>query len=61
MAFNDADLHNILALIGFGFQKGAVTSQDHAKVLLILEDKVKAALTPTEEVADGNDVPSDSE
>ena len=56
MEFNKADLHNIQALITFGFNKGAVTSQDQAKVLLFLEEKVKNALEA--EVEDGNNVPA---
>lgn len=56
MEFTKADLNNIQALITFGFQKGAVTSQDHAKVLLFLEEKVKTALMS--EVEDGDNVPA---
>jgi len=60
--FNTADLRNIQALITHGFQNGIVISQDHAKVLLVLEQKVQAQLAPVEEspeVEDGNDIPAD--
>jgi hypothetical protein len=56
MAFNEADLHNILALIEHGFKSGVVTSSDHAKLLLMLQSKTQAHL-PKPEVDNGDDIP----
>jgi hypothetical protein len=56
-----ADFHNVLAVIDFGFKNGIVKSQDHAKLLLVLEQKFRTAVTPvepTEEEDGSNDIPA---
>jgi len=58
MELNKADLKNITALITFAFHNGMVKSQDDARVLLILEQKVNALMNGDD---NGDNIPDSSE
>lgn len=60
MSLNKGDIHNIGVLLTFAFNNGFVKSKDDAKVLFILEEKLKAAFEEAEE-PNGNNVQDSAE
>lgn len=60
--FNEADYHNIQAIVQHAYATNMVKNSDDAKVLLVLEGKCSQALhelqNPTPEVTDGDDLPT---
>ena len=57
MSLHKGDIHNLGILLTFAFNNGFVKSKDDAKVLLVLEEKLKAAFEAAEE-PNGNNVQS---